>query len=137
VIVSDHLLHIIDFKYGKGVRVEAQNNPQMKLYAVGALEMFGSLYNVDEVETQSFNLAWPISVPGPLMQKLMHWANTELKEKAELAFAGQRYRPLWSLVPILFLQCVYCELVLTIITSSPASSYDHPTCSPTRKLLKY
>lgn len=54
IIVSDHLLHIIDLKYGKGVRVEAQNNPQMKLYAVGVLEMFGGLYNADEVETTIF-----------------------------------------------------------------------------------
>lgn len=97
VIVSDHLLHIIDFKYGKGVRVEAKDNPQMKLYAIGALEMFGSLYNVDEVETTIFqprmaNInTWTINA-----KKLMHWANTELKEKAELAFAGQgtvRYGP--------------------------------------------
>ena len=44
VIVSDHLLHIVDFKYGKGVKVNATNNPQMKLYALGALEMFGERY---------------------------------------------------------------------------------------------
>lgn len=97
VIVSDHLLHIIDFKYGKGVRVEAQNNPQMKLYAVGALEMFGSLYNIDEVETTIFqprmtNIStWMINA-----KQLMHWATTELKQKAELAFAGKgtiRYGP--------------------------------------------
>lgn len=90
VIVSDHLLHIIDFKYGKGVRVEAPNNPQMKLYAIGALEMFGNLYNIDEVETTIFqprmaNIStWTIDA-----KQLMHWANTELKEKAELAFAGK------------------------------------------------
>jgi hypothetical protein len=90
VIVSDHLLHIIDFKYGKGVRVEAKNNPQMKLYAIGALEMFGSLYNVDEVETTIFqprmaNIStWTINA-----KELMHWANTELKAKAELAFTGK------------------------------------------------
>nr|WP_302427081.1 DUF2800 domain-containing protein [Limosilactobacillus mucosae] len=97
VIVSDHLLHIINFKYGKGVCVEAKDNPQMKLYAIGALEMFGSLYNIDEVETTIFqprmaNIStWTINA-----KKLMYWANTELKEKAELAFAGQemvRYGP--------------------------------------------
>ncbi|MEN2318296.1 DUF2800 domain-containing protein, partial [Limosilactobacillus fermentum] len=78
VIVSDHLLHIIDFKYGKGVRVEAKNNPQMKLYAIGALEMFGNLYNVDEIETTIFqprmaNIStWTINA-----KQLMHWATTE------------------------------------------------------------
>lgn len=90
VIVSDHLLHIIDFKYGKGVRVEAKNNPQMKLYAIGALEMFGDLYDIDEVETTIFqprmaNIStWTINA-----NQLMHWADTELKQKAELAFAGK------------------------------------------------
>ena len=97
VIVSDHLLHIIDFKYGKGVKVVARDNPQMKLYALGALAMFGNLYNIDEVETTIFqprmsNIStWTIPV-----KDLMHWANTELKEKAELAFMGKgsvRYGP--------------------------------------------
>ena len=37
LIISDSKLHIIDFKYGMGVLVEAENNPQMKLYALGAL----------------------------------------------------------------------------------------------------
>lgn len=69
VIVSDHLLHIIDFKYGKGVRVEAHNNPQMKLYAVGALEMLGSLYNVDKVEMTIFQPRMAKLVPGPLTLK--------------------------------------------------------------------
>lgn len=97
VIVSDHLLHIIDFKYGKGVKVVARDNPQMKLYALGALAMFGNLYNIDEVETTIFqprmgNIStWTIPV-----KDLMHWANTELKEKAELAFmckGSVRYGP--------------------------------------------
>ena len=97
VIVSDHLLQIIDFKYGEGVRVKAKNNPQMKLYAIDALEMFGNLYNVDKIETTIFqprmaNIStWTINA-----NQLMHWANTELKQKAELAFAGKgtiRYGP--------------------------------------------
>lgn len=40
VIVADGTLSVIDFKYGKGVEVLAENNPQMKLYALGALELF-------------------------------------------------------------------------------------------------
>lgn len=89
-IVSDNLLHIIDFKYGKGVRVEAKNNHQMKRYTIGALQMFSNLYNVDEVETTIFkprmvNIStWTINA-----KELMHWTYSELKEKAELAFAGQ------------------------------------------------
>ena len=90
VIVSDHLLHIIDFKYGKGVKVDATDNPQMKLYALGALEMFGDLYNIDEVETTIYQPRMAnISTWSIPIKDLMAWANTTLKEKAELAFAGQ------------------------------------------------
>lgn len=49
VIVGDGTLHVIDFKYGQGILVDADDNPQMKLYALGALELFGSLYDIDEV----------------------------------------------------------------------------------------
>ncbi|MCZ3668187.1 DUF2800 domain-containing protein [Limosilactobacillus vaginalis] len=97
VIVSDHLLHIIDFKYGKGVKVDATDNPQMKLYAIGALEMFGELYDIDEVETTIFQPRMAnISTWSIPIKELIRWANTTLKEKAELAFAGQgtvRYGP--------------------------------------------
>ena len=43
LIVADHLLHVIDFKYGQGVLVEAEENPQMMLYALGALRLFDGL----------------------------------------------------------------------------------------------
>ena len=36
IIIADGTLHVIDFKYGKGVAVSAENNPQMKLYGLGA-----------------------------------------------------------------------------------------------------
>jgi hypothetical protein len=128
VIVSDHLLHIIDFKYGKGVRVEAKNNPQMKLYAIGASRCSAVFTTFDEVETTIFqprmaNIStWTINA-----KELMHWANTELKEKAELAFAGQgtvHMVPGVSSQPAM----LYCVLALTIITSSPAFSSVHRVC---------
>ena len=49
IIVADDLLEIIDFKYGKGVRVEAENNPQMRLYALGAIKLYGELYDIKRV----------------------------------------------------------------------------------------
>ncbi len=48
-LVSPTFLEIVDFKYGLGVRVEAQGNPQLRLYGVGALEAFGDL--LGEVHT--------------------------------------------------------------------------------------
>ena len=52
VIVSDDKLHIIDFKYGMGVLVDATDNPQMKCYALGALAIYDS--TVDKVTFSDF-----------------------------------------------------------------------------------
>ena len=53
LIISDDRLHIIDFKYGMGVLVEAEDNPQMKLYALGALTVYDALYDIREVSKTS------------------------------------------------------------------------------------
>ena len=90
LIVGDGTLHIIDFKYGLGVLVEADHNPQMMLYALGAVTMFGSLYDVAEVVMSIYQprrenvSTW--SVP---LTFLLDWAADVLKPKAELAFAGK------------------------------------------------
>lgn len=49
VIVSPQHVEIIDFKYGSGVFVDAEDNSQLRLYAVGALDMYGNLLGHTEV----------------------------------------------------------------------------------------
>ncbi len=49
VIIADGTLYIIDYKHGKGVEVSAEGNPQMMLYALGALELFDGIYDIDAV----------------------------------------------------------------------------------------
>ena len=95
IIVSDKLLHIIDFKYGQGVLVEAEENPQMMLYALGALRIFDCLYDITEVAMTIYQprrenvSTWTISV-----DELREWAETTLKPKADLAFKGEgEYTP--------------------------------------------
>lgn len=111
IIIADGLMHIIDFKYGKGVRVAAENNPQMKLYALGALNNYSMLYNrPDTIEMTIFQprignvSTWLLET-----DTLLHWAKTELKEKAELAINGQgvvKYGP--------WLQFSNCNAVLRV-----------------------
>lgn len=90
LIVADKLLHIIDFKYGLGVLVDAEDNPQMMLYALGALRLFDALYDIDTVSMTIFQprrenvSTWTISVP-----ELEEWAEKTLRPKAELAFKGE------------------------------------------------
>lgn len=47
VIISDGAMNIVDYKHGKGVEVSAEGNPQMMLYALGALEIFDCIYDID------------------------------------------------------------------------------------------
>lgn len=49
VLVSPDEIVVVDYKYGRGVQVEAPGNPQLRLYGVGALEAFGDL--LGEVRT--------------------------------------------------------------------------------------
>ena len=49
VLIADGTLNIVDYKHGKGVEVSADHNPQMMLYALGALEIFDALYDIDTV----------------------------------------------------------------------------------------
>lgn len=90
IIVADKLLHIIDFKYGQGVLVDAEENPQMMLYALGALRLFDSLYDITEVSMSIYQprrenvSTWTISV-----DELNAWAENVLKPKADLAHKGE------------------------------------------------
>ena len=54
IIVAEKVLRIVDYKHGRGVLVEADNNPQMMLYALGALEIFDGIYDIDTVEMTIF-----------------------------------------------------------------------------------
>ena len=90
LIVSDDKLHIIDFKYGLGVLVEAEENPQMKCYALGALAIYDSLYDITEVSMSIFQprrenvSTWTVPVGD-----IRTWAEEELKPKAEMAIRGE------------------------------------------------
>lgn len=89
VIVSDDVLEIIDFKYGLGVLVSAEDNPQMKLYALGALEMFGSLYDINKIRMAIFQPRREnVSIYEISKADLLKWANEVLKPTAELASKG-------------------------------------------------
>ena len=49
VIISDGTLSVVDYKHGVGVLVSAEDNPQMMCYALGALELFDGIYDIDTV----------------------------------------------------------------------------------------
>lgn len=90
IIVSDNQLHVIDLKYGQGIVVQAKENPQMKLYALGALDIYDGLY---DFKTVSMTIFQPrrenVSTWTESVEALRKWADEELKPKAELANNGE------------------------------------------------
>ncbi len=90
IIVADNTLSIIDFKYGLGVLVNADHNPQMMLYALGALELFDGIYDINTVAMTIFQpRKQNISTFEMDVTELKSWANDALIPKAEQAFKGE------------------------------------------------
>ena len=90
VIITDTFLDFWDLKYGKGVPVFAPDNKQLMIYAIGALNDFGHMFDIKTIRLNIYqprlnnHSDWEISV-----EDLIEWAETELKPKAILAFAGE------------------------------------------------
>jgi len=57
-------MHIADLKFGKGVRVDAEHNPQAMLYALGAYNSFGFLHEIKNVK---------ISIVQPRIDNISEW----------------------------------------------------------------
>lgn len=89
LMVCGEELHIIDFKYGKTVKVDAENNPQMLLYAAGAVRKFSLLYDIRRIV---------LHIVQPRMDNLVKWEISRsdfdvwcesIKPVAEKAFKGE------------------------------------------------
>ena len=91
IIVADRVLEIVDFKYGKGHRVEAENNPQMQLYGLGALEQFGDLYEIKTVRMTIFQprLSGIEDSSEKTVKELTSWGKSYVKPRAKLADKGE------------------------------------------------
>lgn len=89
-LVADKELNVVDFKYGRGVAVYADHNPQMMLYALGALNLFDCLYDIEQVTMTIFQprlssiSTWTITAA-----EFYQWTEEILKPKAELAAKGE------------------------------------------------
>lgn len=81
ILLEDDTLHIIDLKFGKGVRVDAENNPQLRLYGLGAIGAFDDLYDFK-------NVAMHIEQP-----RLDH-SSEEVLTKDELLAWGETVKPI-------------------------------------------
>lgn len=90
VIVSDYILDVADLKYGRGVPVDAVNNPQARCYGLGALAEFGDLYGFQKIRNTIIQPRLDSVTEETLSrEELTEWAKNELAPKAELAWKGE------------------------------------------------
>lgn len=90
IIVNDKHIHVIDFKYGKGVPVRAENNPQLMCYGLGAAQTYRMLYDFETVKVTIYQprLEEGITEAYYDLDELLFWAEDELKPAANMAWAG-------------------------------------------------
>lgn len=89
ILIGGNTLHVIDFKYGKGVPVSADHNEQLALYALGVYEEFSIIYDIKTVKMSIVqpridnNSTWEIPI-----ETLLTFGE-DIREKARLAFNGE------------------------------------------------
>ena len=91
VMIGGDTLHITDYKHGKGVEVSAEENPQMRLYALGALKMFAPVFG-DSIKKVSMGICQPRitddeSEDGLTVEELRAWGES-IKPRAKEAYDG-------------------------------------------------
>lgn len=90
IIIADGVMEVIDLKYGRGIRVSAENNPQLMLYGLGAYYKNSMMYDIHVVRLSivqprlNNTSVWDISVDD-----LLAWGENEVKVRAAMAFAGE------------------------------------------------
>lgn len=86
VIIGGNAIEVIDLKYGKGVRVDAKGNPQLRLYGLGASGLFGDLYDFETVrETIIQPRLDSVSTEEIALMDLTAWATEIVAPAARLA----------------------------------------------------
>ena len=135
IIIADGTMEVIDFKYGKGVRVSAYRNPQMMIYALGAYDRFNFEYKIDRVrmtivQPRIDNLSeFELSVSD-----LLAWTDEVLIPKANEAYSGNGVQ-----VPGDW--CQFCKVksicrVLTQKCTGAASEHPDPKLLSPEELAK-
>jgi hypothetical protein len=92
VVIGGSTIEVIDLKYGKGVKVSAEHNAQLRLYGLGASALFGDLY---DFETVRYTIIQPrldhISTEEIPLSELLLWAEEDVAPRAIMALEGTDY----------------------------------------------
>jgi hypothetical protein len=90
-LIGNGILHVIDFKYGKGVPVPPEDNPQLMLYDLGAYVRYSLFYDIQQVR---WTIVQPRNggvseTPEMTVPALLDWAETYVRPRALLADKGE------------------------------------------------
>lgn len=89
LVIAYGVIHVIDYKYGKGVPVYAEGNPQLRLYALGAYEAYDPLYDIREVHTHIVQPRLDSQTTEVLTaEELLKWADEYVAPRAQMAMEG-------------------------------------------------
>lgn len=92
VVIGGKTIQVIDLKYGQGVKVDAHNNPQLRLYGLGAANLFGDLYDFDTVKVTIIQPRLDhVSTEEIPLKELLLWAEEEVAPRARMAMDGTDY----------------------------------------------
>lgn len=92
VIIAGNVIEVCDLKYGKGVKVSAKENAQLRLYGLGAAWLFGDLYDFDTVRMTIIQPRLDhVSTEEVPLKELLLWAEEEVKPRAIMAIEGTDY----------------------------------------------
>ena len=91
-MIGGDVLRITDYKHGKGVKVSAVNNGQMRLYALGVLKLLFPIYG-DSIKRVCTAIVQPriseeVEEEWLTVEELKAWGETEAKPKAQAAYLG-------------------------------------------------
>ena len=90
IILQDDTMTVIDYKYGQGVPVSAEGNPQLRLYALGALNDYGIAVDVQKVEMHIYQPRINnVSADTITAAELLEWAEKTVKPIAQKAAKGK------------------------------------------------
>jgi hypothetical protein len=89
VMIGERTLHIIDLKYGKGVPVSAEDNPQLLIYALGALEAYKMLFAIDTVKISIVQPRIDNTNSSAYSVTLLRDWGEDVKELANIAIKGE------------------------------------------------
>lgn len=90
LILDGDVIEVVDLKFGKGLKVDAKDNSQLKLYGLGAVDNFNFIFEAKKVR---MTIVQPrldhISTDEIEVEDLLAWGDQEVKPKAELAYEGK------------------------------------------------